>query len=222
MRLHRADVRFRGEALETAGVEIDIKNTTNNITMSTKDKWTSAWMMAMADTKWWKTEFEDPALALRLHLRKVNEVVGSDARIAASNHGHVASNAQLATWASSSLPQPPPPATITPIRPAGIRHIQNKSIALARVVNGVYVTNQRGEQICAGFSDGSCPGLGRCPDQKGTPQCNKCLQTSHGAHNTQMCPKAGGAAVQKGKENGKDKGTGKGRSKGCNSWYNQW
>ena len=218
--IYQADVRFRQEMLERQSLFVQMEADREGRELTVKQKWQEAWRAAFADQSFWTRELKDPAMAVCLKLRKLEEVVHNDARAASHTDEHLPSSTFEHSWdPSSSHGVPAPP------RPAGkVKKIGKRGQGLESSGSG-FLTNRNGVKLCDAFNLGQCSGNGQCSWSLGAHQCHRCLRSDHGAWETHKCPKAqanqgsGKGAGKDGKnQGGKNKGGKGGKNKGGKGW----
>ena len=186
-------------------------------TFNPDDPWNSVWTMATHRDydHFWQEEFVTPAMTVRLHLKRIGEVVDGDAPI-----DDVRVPGARTTAAASStpgvmvddVPTLPPP----------------QRGATRRSDDGTWLaTRRKGKKLCSWYANDQCDpalqGTTICPwDSGARHQCTKCLKP----HPDCYCDGDGNVTWPESKEGkGKDKGKQKrkkGGGKGGTCGYKQW
>ena len=187
--LYQANVRCRLELMERIRRSLSEEDEADQ-------PWDAVFRIAIEDQKFWRREFEKPALLVLTKAGRLNELVDDDAKV--------------------SKP---------PIPDRGVKRESDRDVSRVRVpkaprnvhsvVDGRYTQNRSGHPICREFQSGDCgsasPG-GWCPR---TPthvhQCALCLSPAHGAEHPHPChlvPRQT-SATSRADRFGKGKGKGK-------------
>ena len=221
--LYQAETRMRSEEFpcirrELMGQKEEIEKAGGKHSFDPQDPWKSVWAMATHKDyeHFWNEEFVTPAMMVRLHLKKIGEVVDGDAPIDDVRLPGVKTN----TAASSTpgvvvddVPTPPPPQRGT----------------TRRTEDGTWLaTRKKGKKLCPWYANDDCDpalqGATICPwDSGARHQCTKCLKPHpacycDGYGNVTWPEGKGGKGKEKGKPKRK-KGGGKGDKGG---WKKQW
>ena len=168
-----------------------------------KKSWGVAWRAAFQDTDYWRTEFEEPAMMIKIRAVPMMSALSGEAPV---DGGTVARVARPSRGSREEL---------SADRPAKIH----------KVSDGSYTHNRRGAMLCGDFQTGQCTSsssdahCSRSPDLM--HQCAKCLSVAHGAHHPTECghKPSEPTAVEFGRRP-KGKGKGKNKSaKGKSKWY---
>ena len=180
-----------------------------------------------ADSEWWESEFQEPALPLLNRIREVGQLVTGDAPIIEHTQPKHAGSTyvenrsqQQAGLSQLSWPGPPPMAAIMDARSTGMpgghdnRGLKRPPADRVHSVReGRFLSTRAGVPLCANYQSGTCgAGVhGRCPvDRSMGHQCNRCLSDQHGG-DTGSCNKhASDTSYTSDKGNGKGKNKSKG------------
>ena len=223
--LYQAEHRMRKEHMERIlrkGELLKAADVNHPFDPSAPWKWVWA-EAASGEDKFWKKEFEDPAVLVITHTRKVGLSLDGDAALAGDRcmndsdllhtSGPIMPGIQTPPIRNGNPPPAPHGAERPAKRPKNERDGQDTKAVFS---NGVYTSNKKGLDLCIGYQSGSCPATnhqGRCPKNTDrVHQCQYCLS----AHSGCNCPKNGDGGGKKwgnGKKKGGKKG-GKGRGKG--------
>ena len=217
--IYQADHRMRKEHMERIlrrGELAKAKDPTHPFDPSAPWKW--VWTeAATGEDKFWKKEFEDPAVLVITHTRKVETSLEGDAAISGDRNVsmtdllHNAPPIMPGIHAASSsatrpLSNPTPREDKQPKIPRKGDYSMDDNLAVYS--NGQYTQNKKGLELCNAYKGGDCPqttGTGRCPKNPDrVHQCCFCLQ----AHPGSQCPKKkkGGGKQKNQKKGGKGKG----------------
>ena len=207
--LYQADVRCRQEWMDSIRTRLLLAHTTaialHQPTTFRADKpWDSVWEAAIQDDKFWKREFERPAGKLDKFLMGVEGDAPIQGQRGASSHSppqqqQQRQQQQPPRQQQQQQRQQPPQRPAYGSQPASWR-----------------THNDRDEELCRGFQDGSCNigqgHSGQCGrDKRHRHQCAICLSSRHGA--TRCGPDKGGKKGGK-KEGYKESRGGKKRKGG--------
>ena len=153
--------------------------------------WDGVWRAAVGDTDFWRRQFEEPALLLKVHISTPGSAISGEAPVGTDT------------------------ATAPPkrVRPRPDAEHGEPPAKVHKVSDGHYTHNRRGRKLCGAFQTGQCP-LGPqllCPSGSvAAHQCSKCLFPTHGSTSPTACggaPREPSAHPAKGK--GRVRGTGK-------------
>ena len=221
--LYQAETRMRSEEFPCIRRELiaqkeAVEEAGGKHPFDPADPWKSVWAMATHKDyeHFWTEEFVTPAMMVRLHLKKIGDVVDGDAPI-----DDVRLPGAKTTAAASStpgvvvddVPTPPPP----------------QRGATRKAEDGTYLTTRKtGKKLCPWYAEDRCDpahqGTTICPwDSGARHQCTKCLKPHpacycDGYGNVTWPEGKGGKGKEKGKPKRK-KGGGKGDKGG---WKKQW
>ena len=205
MLLYQADLRFRCEHMERLIAELRAKDEHDDKTHI--QIFRMAWEAGMHDKEFWHDEFEEPADALDRKKKTTSQVIGQDAKVAASSGQHLA--------VTLPNPSPVPFQPMVPMAAYEARPAKRQRGKSHRVANGRYITNRSDIPLCAGFQRGQCGAAlqgGLCPvDHVSIHQCCRCLSDRHGGESPE-CPNANKDVPddrQQQQQHGKGKGVGK-------------
>ena len=144
--------------------------------------WDAVFRIAVEDQKFWRREFEKPALLVLTLAGRLNELVDGDAKVSNQQSFHRGAKREGdRDVIRERVPKAPP--------------------NVHTVVEGRYVQNRSGHQICREFQAGNCeataPGCW-CPRASArVHQCALCLSPAHGAehpHPWHLVPRQTSAA----------------------------
>jgi hypothetical protein len=191
--VYTADVRMRSEQLERVRRTCEQDSSRAEAlglppTFSKTRPWNDVFRACLLDKSWWDENVRDAAL---LYLARVRSAE------AAADDGTTQPN--LSSPAVSAPKSAPKPQRQAP-REESDSPAKRRDRDLSVLVDGLYVKNRRGLELCVGFNQGTCHG--RSCAKGAAHQCSKCLQE----HPLVACSgKLAAATPAKGK--GKRKGT---------------
>ena len=150
--------------------------------------WGGVWRAACQDTEFWRKQFEEPAMLIKVHALTMTSAISGDTPVDPVAHPPRGAK-RGREEAETSRPKP---------------------MKSHWVADGAFTHNRRGTRLCADFQHGRCASAGadaRCPkDRDSVHQCAKCLLPNHGAHSPHEC----GAVPREGASSGRGRGGGKG------------
>ena len=207
--LYQTDVRCRSEKMpiiRDALVSRHNERITSRLPsdFDAQCPWDKVFALAVESSqseRWWAKEFEKPAMRILTKMGHMADFVDNDAMVENANARTAAGSARGAPTQDEVFrgqrPQKQPPAkkqrTLSPPGGEG---------AHPRKVDGVYVTNNSGNELCKKYNKGTCSGPTCKLDSSRKHQCNLCLKNDH-------------PAIRCGNNSG---GSAKGPAKGQKKW----
>ena len=204
--LYQAEHRFRLEEIPEIRRQLEkeaetVKKAGGTHPFDPARPWHMVWQRATQEQceKFWRDEFEKPAMAVRLELKRMGEVVDGDAPIEPAP-------ASWTSTAAAELPMTGSSSTAPAKRTA--TEVEDSSWSWPRRLN------KKKKSLCKGWQCGTCPsgrgGSAICPrDEAARHQCAICLGDHPGG--ASQCDGSGWQKPSKGKGAGYGRGDGSGK-----------